>query len=159
MTSRGRLAAVLLVASACSPGSPAPATEPAPPATITIASAAPAPAQPETTAAPKASATSTPERLAVAEWKPSQSVSVRGRVSKIPWQHLMTNVPGKRPEYFDIDQSRQIVVYTAKPLECPGEIELEGIVLEVTGPTKRPSKTGETFRTLQLDVTASRCLP
>jgi hypothetical protein len=88
---------------------------------------------------------------------------VRGRVSKTPWQHMITGVPGKTSAYFDLDGGKgQTVVYWKNAPACAGDIEVTGTVLEVRGASKRPgereSKADESVRELQLDVTSTRCL-
>jgi hypothetical protein len=83
-----------------------------------------------------------------------------GRVSDVPWQHVMGNVPGKNPEYFDLSTDMQTVIYVAGAIECPGQVEVVGEVIEVSTQAKRPSKSGgERHSELHLDVSSFRCLP
>jgi len=86
-------------------------------------------------------------------------VRARGRVSKTPWQHIVGSVAGKRSEYFDLSGGGQTVVYTAKPLACPGTVEVDATVIEIGGESKRPGKAGEGYRELHLDVHSHVCVP
>lgn len=85
----------------------------------------------------------------------------RGKVSRVPWQHLMTGVPGKQSEYFDLSDGWQTVIYAKDLPSCAGTLEVEGTVLSVRGPSKRPgreTKVDDSYEELQLDVTAARCI-
>jgi hypothetical protein len=90
-------------------------------------------------------------------------VTLRGRVSNKPWQHMMTTIPGKSPEYFDLDDTHQTVIYWATPPTCAGAIEITGTVIEATGPAKRhPSDDDagapKTFTERSVDVDSARCV-
>ena len=96
-------------------------------------------------------------------WKPGATITVRGRVSQIIWQHIMTGVEGKKSAYFDLDgeKSQQTVVYWKDPPTCNGTIEVTGKVLEVRGGSKRPggaTKVDESYSELQIDVEHARCV-
>lgn len=67
-----------------------------------------------------------------------KEVVVEGRVSRVPWQHLVLSLPGKTPEYFDPDSGPQLVVYSATPLPAGPHLRLTGTVLRAGGPPKRP---------------------
>jgi outer membrane protein OmpA-like peptidoglycan-associated protein len=95
------------------------------------------------------------------EWRVGLVVVVRGRVSKMPNQHLMGGVAGKRDFYFDVTGGSQTVVYAAALPACGGELELRGKVLEVRGGSKRPgeaSKVGSSYSELHVDVDDARCI-
>lgn len=99
-----------------------------------------------------------PDRSSTAVWQPGETVTVRGRITDKPWQHMMIGVEGKVHELLDLDDGeRQIVVYWTAPPVCSGWIEVTGVVIEAKGPLKRP-KPGKEYRALQLDVTAQRCV-
>ncbi|HMR07540.1 MAG TPA: hypothetical protein PKA88_17280 [Polyangiaceae bacterium] len=123
-----------------------------PPATVSSASAtsAPLPAR-------------APARVPRELWRVGMTLSAVGSISDKPWQHVMGVVPGKRAEYFDLSSEMQTVIYVAGPVECSGQIEVEGTVMEVTAPSKRPgklpSKSDGEHRELHLDVSSFRCLP
>jgi hypothetical protein len=87
-------------------------------------------------------------------------VTVRGTISDKPWAHMMTNVPGKQSEYFDLDAKHQTVIYWAAPITCPGEIEITGTVIEASGPGKRrgDSEPPYTFTERSVDVDTARCV-
>jgi hypothetical protein len=87
-------------------------------------------------------------------------VTLRGRVSDTPWQHMMTSVPGKEPAYFDLDDERQTVVYWTLPPACRGDIEVTGTVIEAKGPGKRPGggQSSEVVVERHVDVATARCV-
>ena len=97
-------------------------------------------------------------------WQADETVTVRGVISTIMWQHLMTSVPGKKSGYFDVDgESQQIVVYWKEAPKCVAQIEITGKVVPISGPSKRPkgtigTKVDETYSELQLDVESARCV-
>src|SRR5262245_56071183 len=70
---------------------------------------------------------------------PGSHVELRGRISDTPWAHMMTNVDGKQPAYFDHDGDRQTVIYWSSPPRCPnhGDIVIAGTVIEARGESKR----------------------
>jgi hypothetical protein len=86
-----------------------------------------------------------------------REVTFTGRMAKIPWQHMVGGSPGKRSDYFDLDDGNQIVIYVTGEPKCPDRMEITGIVVEISGPGKG-SKAGETYREWQLDVSRWRCL-
>jgi hypothetical protein len=90
---------------------------------------------------------------------PGSTARLRGRISDKPWEHMMTNVPGKRPEYFDYAAGKQVVVYWVNEPSCRGEIEITGTVIEASGPAKRAkSDPPGVFTELSLDVATARCV-
>jgi hypothetical protein len=87
-----------------------------------------------------------------------EAVALLGRVSNMPWQHMIrADMGGKVPEYFDLEDRSQIVVYAAGGLRCGGPILLRGAVLLTEGSSKRPGSK-EVGSEIQLDVAAWRCL-
>lgn len=97
------------------------------------------------------------------QWEPGQSIVVRGSISKIPWQHLIAPPPGKVVDYLDLEDGGQTVIYVDKTPPCRGLVEVEGVVLELRGRSKRPGgqpgKVDETYSELQIDVARYRCVP
>jgi hypothetical protein len=97
-------------------------------------------------------------------WKDGMPVTVRGKVSTIIWQHMMTSVDGKKHAYFDVDgEKTQTVVYWKDPPTCSGMIEVTGKVLEIRGQSKRPgqqkeSKVDDKYVELHIDVESARCV-
>lgn len=74
-------------------------------------------------------------------------VRLVGRVSATPWQHLMGAAPGKSLDtYFDTADRGQIVVYSDRPIECRGEMQIWGTVVRVHGGPKRPDAPGKTTK-------------
>jgi hypothetical protein len=86
-----------------------------------------------------------------------KEVEIEGRVSKIPWQHLVGDVPGKTPEYFDLQGGGQIIVYVPKDFSCRGRAKLFGKVIEIEGGGKG-QKIEERFVEHHLDVSSWNCL-
>jgi hypothetical protein len=130
------LAAVLLCASCTAPEPPpraAAATESPPPIATTMVGA-----------------------------QPGAPITLRGRVSETPWQHMMGGVSGKSDAYFDLAGGKeQTVVYWKSPPTCTGDVVVTGAVLEVKGASKRPrggdTKAEESYRELHVDVEQARC--
>src|SRR5688572_31707951 len=91
-------------------------------------------AEPETTSAPASNAAERPRMLARSEWRDGAKTAARGRYSKTPWQHMMGGVPGKKPEYFDLEDRHQTVIYIDQPIQCADLVEVVGTVMEVSGP-------------------------
>jgi hypothetical protein len=85
-----------------------------------------------------------------------KEVVLEGSVSRVPWQHMISSRPGKSPEYFDLDEKGQIVVYSATPLPASGRLRLTGTVLKVEGGSKRPGTKIDDPKVVeyQLDVTS-----
>ncbi len=153
-----RLVVALAVVGGCSSSSTGAATQPPPP-TVPIAATQ---AGPTTTAPPPGNTTAAGPAPSRGAWIPGKAIVARGRVSNTPWQHLVGDVPGKSPEYFDLEEGGQTVVYLPKPITCPGLVDVEGTVKEVRGTPKRPggpeTKVDDSYGELHIDVTAHRCL-
>lgn len=78
----------------------------------------------------------------------------------MPWQHLMSSVPGKKSEYFDLEDGSQTVIYVKDAPDCSGFLRVEATVLSVRGASKRPgreTKVDDSYEELQLDVKTARC--
>jgi len=94
---------------------------------------------------------------------PGAPISLRGRISERPWQHLIDLIPGKTAAYFDLEGGKeQTVVYWVAAPTCPGDVIVEGTVHEVRGGSKRPGGDGATkapadYRELHVDVDSVRC--
>lgn len=161
----------LLSLLACGPAAGGPhgavpgATAPVGPTTANVTTVGPSPLQ--TMIAPTAQAigrvpATTTMRGAIA----GADITLRGRASRIPWQHLTSSVAGKRLEYFDLRGGKEqtIVYWSAAPI-CTGEVEVMGKVLLVRGASKRggpgqlESKAGDDRSELHVDVESSQCLP
>lgn len=70
-----------------------------------------------------------------------KKITIEGRISDIPWQHLIMSVPThKHIYYFDLLDGYQIVIYAKEVIDCSENLIVEGEVIEVRGPSKRPSK-------------------
>ena len=156
----------LLLSVSCQ-GSPRPSSAAAPPESTEsepVVRVTPPPAtvhsESATSAPPPARA---PARVPREQWQIGMTLSAVGSISDKPWQHVMGVVPGKNAEYFDLSSEMQTVIYVAGPVDCAGQVEVEGMVMEVTAPSKRPgklpSKSGGEHRELHLDVSSFRCLP
>ncbi len=68
-----------------------------------------------------------------------KEVTVTGKVSDVPWQHMIASVKGyPLSEYFDLDDKYQIVIYLKSPINEKGRISVTGKVIGVHGGSKRP---------------------
>ncbi|MBP7867625.1 MAG: hypothetical protein KA419_16970 [Acidobacteria bacterium] len=86
-----------------------------------------------------------------------QVVKVEGRISQIPWQHLIHHPEGySQFYYFDYGKGLQTVIYAKTPIECGGTLTLWGTVLTVGGQSKRPDRK-ETGVEYQLQVDKWEC--
>lgn len=125
------------------------AAEPGRPRTITLSS-------------PESTAPAEPAQPPRPAWEPGQVVRVLGTISNTPWQHLVAHIPGKLVEYLDLEDGGQTVIYIDKSPHCPGMVEVEGVVMEVQGSTKRPggprNAQEESFSELHINVSRMRCL-
>lgn len=95
------------------------------------------------------------EEGAAVEWSKSvgREVTVEGRRSRLPWQHMTTVVAGKTPQYLDLDGGGQVVAYVASALPEGRRLRLTGTVLRVEGGSKRPGARDDTVLVEhQLDV-------
>ncbi|HPC83531.1 MAG TPA: hypothetical protein P5234_09475 [Thermoanaerobaculaceae bacterium] len=92
-----------------------------------------------------------------------QQVELEARPAVAIWQHLVGSVPGKLPEYVDLEDGQQIVAHIAGGLPCRGPMVLRGVVVEARGGPKRPGlpppKADETWVEHALDVHAVVCVP
>lgn len=86
-------------------------------------------------------------------WSTGQTVSVTGRVSKVPGQHLIRSERAADAVYFDVDGKGQIVAYVRGGLSTEGRVRLTGTVVSAEGRSKRPGSS-ERYTELQLDVTS-----
>jgi hypothetical protein len=68
----------------------------------------------------------------------NQNIIIEGKVSNIPWQHLIgytKNYPYTC--YFDFDKS-QTVIYSKTPIECRDRIKIRGKIIKISGKSKKP---------------------
>ncbi len=91
-------------------------------------------------------------------WTPGDTVEVVGKISDMPWQHLV-GMHEFYPYfyYIDIENGGQIVAYSAEEIVCGSDIRLSGEVIEAGGNSKRPG-SDEEYRELQLLVHSFDCL-
>ena len=99
----------------------------------------------------------------MSEWRPGATVTARGKVSNIMWQHMMREVPGKTYAYFDVEgEKTQTIVYWKDDPKCTGLTEVTGTVVELRGPAKKPgvreSKVDDSYAELHIDVERTRCV-
>lgn len=85
-----------------------------------------------------------------------KKVAVEGKISKIPWQHLM-HPPSSHPfeYYFDMEKF-QIVIYAKKKVACDKTLKVSGTVIELHGAGKG-SKADETFKEYHVVVDSWKC--
>lgn len=86
-------------------------------------------------------------------WVPGNTVTVTGRVSKVPGQHLVRAERAADAVYFDVEKGGQIVAYVRGGIGTEGRVRLTGTVVVAEGGSKRPGST-ERYTELQLDVTS-----
>ena len=87
-----------------------------------------------------------------------KKVCLMGKVSNIPWQHMIAMVDGYPViEYFDV-KDYQIVIYAETPIECNGMVKLYGTVLEVQGEGKRYEPGDELYTEYHLLVDRWECV-
>jgi len=87
-----------------------------------------------------------------------QSITLRGRVSTSPNQHLMSGVQDKQETYFDLSGGEQTVIYLKDPPACSGEIVVTGKVIAVRGQAKGGKGDEHAIEELHVDVATTRCL-
>jgi hypothetical protein len=86
-----------------------------------------------------------------------KSVSVVGKISDTPWQHLIGYFPGySRDYYFDVGKD-QIVIYSKTAIDCTGKVKVYGKVVEVKGKSKDPRKD-EVYREYHITVDKAECI-
>jgi hypothetical protein len=85
-------------------------------------------------------------------------VDLTGEISDTPWQHMI-DIPKKYPyaDYFDLDDGDQLVIYTKLPVDCTGEMRLNGKIIEIKGTSKRPG-SDEKYTEPQILVDEFECL-
>jgi hypothetical protein len=86
-----------------------------------------------------------------------KEVCVVGKISQIPWQHMIRPDLGKDAQYIDLEEGGQIVAYMRGMSSCAQPLLLEGKVLLTEGESKRPGSKERTSE-LQLDVSRWTCL-
>lgn len=88
-----------------------------------------------------------------------QSITLRGKVSTSPWQHLMSGVPDKQEAYLDLQGGKeQTIVYWKEPPACAGEVVVTGKVIAVRGQSKGPKGEESNVEELHVDVATVRCM-
>lgn len=88
-----------------------------------------------------------------------QPITLRGRVSTAPWQHLTSGVQDKQEAYFDLGTGKeQTVIYWSTPPGCAGEVVVTGKVISVRGHSKGPKGAERNIEELHVDVESARCL-
>jgi len=73
--------------------------------------------------------------------KVGKKIALKGKISDIPWQHMIEDVEGNNHiYYFDLEHGNQIVIYSKAEIQCTSSLSITGKVIEVRGKSKRPSK-------------------
>ena len=73
--------------------------------------------------------------------KVGKKITLEGKISDIPWQHIIKSViTHKHIYYFDLKDETQIVIYAKNGIDCRNNLVIEGEIIEVKAPSKRPSK-------------------
>ena len=83
-----------------------------------------------------------------------KKVRIVGKIATEVWQHLIMIIDSHpHMNYFDIEDSHQIVIYTKDSLSCEGKIEVIGKLIEAEGRHKNPkSKINDKYSEYQLIV-------
>jgi hypothetical protein len=89
-----------------------------------------------------------------------KSVTLQGKITDLPYQHVMAPPAGtKHDYYFNLDKS-QIVLYTVEEISCGTTLEVTGTVLEIQGAAKRGAKPGDSYyKEYHLNVASWKCIP
>ncbi|HEB32437.1 MAG TPA: hypothetical protein ENI15_16450 [Spirochaetes bacterium] len=83
-------------------------------------------------------------------------IVLEGRISTMPWQHMIDDNPDYRyMEYFDVGED-QLVIYSKEKIDCGGLVRLEGSVIQIEGKSKRPG-SDEVYREMQITVEGWEC--
>lgn len=76
-----------------------------------------------------------------------KKVVIEGKISDVPWQHIMLSSSDYPvSSYFDIGKS-QIVIYSKEMIGTTKKIKVKGTVVKVSGKSKNPkyAKSKETY--------------
>ena len=94
------------------------------------------------------------------ENKVGKKITITGKVSTVMWQHFNVSVDGHpHMNYIDLDDTRQVVVYTKDEITCKNAIELTGEVLKIDSKNNDPrSKIHDGFIEYQLIVDSWKCI-
>ena len=97
-----------------------------------------------------------PKTCSLAKYE-GNKVVIKGRVSHMPWQHMIQPLDS-HPDISYVDVSNdQIVVYSKRPLPSEGNLEIRGTVTRLVGTSKRPG-SDEVYSEIQLVADGwSRC--
>jgi hypothetical protein len=86
-----------------------------------------------------------------------KKVCLKGRISRTPWQHMISVQQGYPiPDYFDVGDF-QIVIYSREPVRCKGDVLVYGTVVLIEGETKNPNRK-ESATEYHLKVDRWECL-
>ena len=67
-----------------------------------------------------------------------KKVKVSGRISDMPWQHLIGNFEQYNEIYYFDIKDDQIVIYGKEAIVCSSSLTIYGTVIKVSGKSKRP---------------------
>ncbi len=80
-----------------------------------------------------------------------KTVTVTGRISDVPWQHIIANEPGHPFSYYFDVGPEQTVIYAKTGIECGPGLTVTGTVIEVGTKSKKPGDD-QTYREYQILV-------
>ena len=87
-----------------------------------------------------------------------KDITLVGKISDTPWQHLIDISKEYRNIYYlDYESGEQLVFYTKIPIECKEKIKIIGKVIRVVGKSKRPDSDA-TFIEFQIVADTWECL-
>ena len=87
-------------------------------------------------------------------------VKVKGRISKVIWQHMTAFINShSHMNYFDLDDSYQIIVYTKDEISCYGQIEITGKVTKLESDYNNPEvKISDKFTEYHIIADSWKCI-
>ena len=87
-------------------------------------------------------------------------VKVKGRISKVMWQHITTYINSHpHMNYFDLADDYQIIVYTKDQISCEGQIEITGKVTKLKSDHNNPEvKISDKFTEYHIIADSWKCI-
>lgn len=85
--------------------------------------------------------------------KAGNRISVMGRISDVPWQHIIAGFDDCPYSYYFDFGDDQTVIYCSEEIACTGEIIVYGTVVEVGTRSKKP---GDDTRYTEFQIRVDR---
>jgi hypothetical protein len=89
-----------------------------------------------------------------------KEVRIIGKIAKEIWQHITTFIDSHPfMEYFDLEDSHQIVIYSKDKISCNGKVILIGKLIKLERQHKNPrSKISDKYFEYHLIVKSWKCV-